>query len=112
MSGKPPLAIAALFAAALLATPALAGERKYSGDLDPVDSLTDTPRQRERGGREEDDFDPGPDDWRATRSSPYSGSWEDHADAYYGYGGCRFIERPIFDRNGAILDYRRFRICD
>ena len=112
MSGKPPLAIAAIFAAALLATPALADERDYDEGFDRRDYVDGAPRPGGRGERYDDDRHDDRDGWRPARADRYRGSWEDYADAYYGYGGCRFIERPIFDRNGAILDYRRFRICD
>lgn len=110
MSRKP-LAIAAVLAA-LLGTPALAGqwgdgdgwgrgdhyEDGYRGDGDRY-GYDDRHEDRQGG-------------WRPAQSYQYRGSWRDHADAYYGYGGCRFVEEPILDQWGAVVDYRRIRVCD
>ena len=110
MSRKP-LAIAAILAA-FLGTPALAGQWGDGDGWGRGDHYED----RYRGDGDRYGYDDRHEDrhsgWRPAQSYQYRGSWRDHADAYYGYGGCRLVEEPILDQWGAVVDYRRTRVCD
>ncbi len=66
--------------------------------------------QSESFGHGYDPYDDGREAWFAPE--PYRGSWADHADAYYGYGECHFLRKPIHGPWGEIVDYRRVRVCD
>jgi hypothetical protein len=66
--------------------------------------------QSESFGHGYDPYDDGREAWFAPE--PYRGSWADHADAYYGYGECHFLRKPILGPWGEIVDYRRVRVCD
>ncbi|MGD9544911.1 MAG: hypothetical protein AB7U86_12090, partial [Methylocystis sp.] len=75
------------FLAALAASPALAWDGEYDGPG------RDAPFYRsESFGHGYDPYDDGAEAWFA----PNGGSWADHADAYYGYGECRFLREPVF----------------
>lgn len=105
---RKPLAIAALLAA-FVASPALAsdwsygdrwGERGYGDDS----YRADLDRFGDRRG-----YHDGQDGWRPAQQRRYRDGI--HGDDGEGYGGCRFIEEPIVDQWGDIVDYRRTRIC-
>ncbi|NUJ80844.1 hypothetical protein HUN39_12540 [Methylocystis sp. FS] len=66
--------------------------------------------QSESFGHGYDPYDDGREAWFAPE--PYRGSWSDHADAYYGYGECHFLQEPVLGQWGEIVDYRRVRVCD
>lgn len=66
--------------------------------------------QSDSFGHGYDPYDDGREAWFAPE--PYRGSWADHADAYYGYGECHFLRKPILGPWGEIVDYRRVRVCD
>lgn len=66
--------------------------------------------QSESFGHGYDPYDDGREAWYAPE--PYRGSWSDHADAYYGYGECHFLQEPVLGQWGEIVDYRRVRVCD
>ncbi|ULO24338.1 hypothetical protein [Methylocystis sp. SB2] len=99
---------------ALAATPVVAQ------DLDDDSSERHAPYQSESFGHGRhqsesfghgyDPYDDGREAWFAPE--PYRGSWADHADAYYGYGECHFLRKPIHGPWGEIVDYRRVRVCD
>ncbi len=87
-----------------LATPVVAQ------DLDDDSSERHAPYQSESFGHGYDSYDDGREAWFAPE--PYRGSWADHADAYYGYGECHFLRKPVLGPWGEIVDYRRVRVCD
>jgi hypothetical protein len=99
---------------ALAATPVVAQ------DLDDDSSERHAPYQSEsfgHGRHQSDSFGHGYDSYDDGREAwfapePYRGSWADHADAYYGYGECHFLRKPIHGPWGEIVDYRRVRVCD
>lgn len=55
-----------------------------------------------------DPFDDGAEAWFA----PNVGSWADHAEAYYGYGGRQFVREHVFDQRGEVVDCRWVRVCE
>ncbi|MDP3552561.1 hypothetical protein [Methylocystis sp.] len=74
------------------------------------ESFGHAPNQSDSFGHGYDPYDDGREAWFAPE--PYRGSWADHADAYYGYGECHFLRKPILGPWGEIVDYRRVRVCD
>ncbi|MBM3578258.1 MAG: hypothetical protein FJX40_11495 [Alphaproteobacteria bacterium] len=95
---RQPFALA--FILALTALPAAAWDDEGRRNCAPCRS--------ESFGHGYDPFDDGTEAWFA----PNVGSWPDHADAYYGYGECRFLREPILGQRGEVVDYRRVRVCN
>jgi len=99
---------------------ALAASPVVAQDLGDVSSESRAPYQSESFGHGRhqsesfghgyDPYDDGREAWFAPE--PYRGSWSDHADAYYGYGECHFLQEPVLGQWGEIVDYRRVRVCD
>ena len=89
---------------------ALAASPVVAQDLGDDSSESRAPYQSESFGHGYDPYDDGLEAWFAPE--PYRGSWSDHADAYYGYGECHFLQEPVLGQWGEIVDYRRVRVCD
>lgn len=89
---------------------ALAASPVVAQDLGDASSESRAPHQSESFGHGYDPYDDGREAWFAPE--PYRGSWSDHADAYYGYGECHFLQEPVLGQWGEIVDYRRVRVCD
>lgn len=122
MSRQPFILILAV-TLALAATPVVAqdlGDDSSERHPDQSESFGHAPYQSESFGHGRhqsesfghgyDPYDDGREAWFAPE--PYRGSWADHADAYYGYGECHFLRKPILGPWGEIVDYRRVRVCD
>ena len=98
---------------ALAATPVVAqdlgddsSERSQRSAPYQSESFGHGGHQSESFGHGYDPYDDGREAWFAPE--PYRGSWADHADAYYGYGECHFLRKPILSV-GEIVDYRRVK---
>ncbi|MGB5083763.1 MAG: hypothetical protein WBO09_03975 [Methylocystis silviterrae] len=89
---------------------ALAASPVIAQDLGDDSSESHAPYQGGGFGHGYDPYDDGREAWFAPE--PYRGSWSDHADAYYGYGECHFLQEPVLGQWGEIVDYRRVRVCD